>query len=131
MFRRFLAFIGLIEVLYPEKLIDTFERIALDNLDECELKSWAGFCTRLEGVIYLFLAWRGETSYSAFKVVPSGIGLLALVYPRRFIDISAAVGYADAEAFEWKPWGTRWPGLLAFCTYYSPSTNYERTKHRF
>lgn len=115
MLRKILTAIGLVEVLSPEALIDAAEGIALENPDECEIKSWMVPVARGEGLLYLFLAWRSAPSYASFKKFLSVIGVLALLYPRVFVDYSARIAYQDAASCQWKPWVypvTRLVGLI-------------------
>ncbi|GAB6862850.1 hypothetical protein ACFR97_16595 [Haloplanus litoreus] len=115
MLRKVLTSITIVEALWPETLIDTAEGIALDNPDECELKSWVVPGARLEGLVFLVLMWRSNTSYSRFKKFLGVIGILALLYPRAYVDYAAEIAYTDATTCEWKSWvypGTRLIGLL-------------------
>ena len=115
MLRTVLTPIAIVEVLWPETLIDTAEEIALDNPDECELMSWVVPGARLEGFVFLVLMWRNNTSYSRFKKFLGVIGILALLYPRAYVDYAAGIAYTDASTCEWKPWvypGTRLIGLM-------------------
>ena len=115
MLRTVLTPIAIVEVLWPETLIDTAEEIALDDPDECELMSWVVPGARLEGFVFLVLMWRNNTSYSRFKKFLGVIGILALLYPRAYVDYAAEVAYTDATTCEWKSWvypGTRLIGLV-------------------
>ena len=115
MLRKVLTSITIVEALWPETLIDAAEEIALDNPDECELKSWIVPGARLEGLVFLVLMWRSNTSYSRFKKFLGVIGILALLYPRAYVDYAAEIAYTDATTCEWKSWvypGTRLIGLL-------------------
>lgn len=63
----------------------------------------------------MLLAWRGDTPYDAFKKFLGIIGVLAVLYPRLFIDYAADIAYTDSEQCDWKPWChpcTRVLGLL-------------------
>ena len=115
MLRKFLTTICAVEVLTPEALINTAEQIALENPDECELQSWVLPGARFEGAAFLILMWRSNASYSSFKKFLGGIGLLALLFPRSYVEYGARLAYRDASTCEWKPWvytGTRLVGLL-------------------
>lgn len=115
MLRKVLTAIGLVEVLSPEALIDAAEGIALENPDECEIKSWVVPVARGEGLLYLFLAWRSDAAYASFKKFLGVIGVLALLYPRVLVDHSARIAYYDAATCQWKPWVypvTRLVGLI-------------------
>lgn len=102
MLRTILSIIGVIEILSPEQLIDAAERLALENPEGCELEPWVVPIARVEGLSFLFLAWRSRRSYSAFKKFLGVIGLLALLYPRAYVDYAADIAYA--EDCRWRPW---------------------------
>jgi hypothetical protein len=115
MLRTLLTTVSIVEVISPKKLIDAAEKIALDNPTACERRSWVVPGARLEGLLFLVLMWRSNTSYSTFKTFLGSIGLLALLYPRAYVDYGAKLAYVDAANCEWKPWvypGTRLVGLL-------------------
>lgn len=104
MLRKILTGIGLINILSPEALIDAAEQLALENPEECHINSWVVPVARLEGVFYLFLAWKSETSYTEFKKFLGVIGALALLYPRVFVDYAARIAYDDVQNCTWKSW---------------------------
>lgn len=115
MLRQILTAVTVVEALTPEKLIDAAEQIALDNPTECERRSWVVPGARLEGILILLVMWRSEASYSAFRKFLGVIGLLALLFPRAYVEYGSGLAYADATTCEWKPWvypGTRVVGFL-------------------
>lgn len=115
MLRKILTPICAVEVLAPEALVDAAEQIALENADECERRSWVIPSARLEGLLFLAMMWRSDSSYSSFKKFLGIVGILALLYPRVYVDSGARLAYVDASECEWKPWvyaGTRFVGLL-------------------
>ena len=115
MLRPVLSAIGIIELVSPQALIDAAEGIALENPAECELRPWVVPGARLEGLVFLFMMWRSDGSYAAFKRFLGLIGILALVYPRTYIDYGSSLAYTEESSPEWKGWvypGTRIIGLL-------------------
>lgn len=115
MLRKILTAITIVEALSPERLIDTAEQIALDNPTDCELRSWVVPGARLEGLLILALIWRSDASYSAFKKFLGVIGLLAMLYPRSYIEFGSELAYVDSKKCNWKPWvylGTRVVGFV-------------------
>ena len=115
MLRKILTTIGVVELLTPEALIDAAEQIALDNPDECKLQSWVIPGARVEGLLFLLLIGRSDASYSRFKKFLGIIGILALVFPRAYVDYGAELAYTDSDNCMWKPWvyhGARLVGLL-------------------
>ncbi|MFH5801914.1 hypothetical protein [Haladaptatus sp. CMAA 1911] len=110
-----LSAIGIIELLSPEALINRTEQLALDNPDDCELRSWVVPGARIEALFILVSVWRSDHSYSTFKRFLGVIGLFALVFPRAYVDYGTQLAYTDASDCRWKPWvyvGTRLVGLV-------------------
>ncbi|WP_129115954.1 hypothetical protein [Halegenticoccus tardaugens] len=115
MLRKALTMVAIVETLSPERLIEIAERLALDNPADCELQPWVVPGARFEGLLFLVLMWRSDTSYSTFKKFLGVIGLLALLHPRTYVDYGAELAYVDAANCEWKQWvypGTRLVGVL-------------------
>lgn len=115
MSRKILTQIGIVELLTPDALIGAAEQIALDNPVECELRPWVIPGARIEGLAFLFLTWRRDESYSAFKQLLGIVGVLALLFPRAYIEYGSRLAYTNATDPRWKPWvypGTRAVGLL-------------------
>ena len=115
MLRTFLLAVGLVEILTPESLLESAERIALENPEECARRSWVVPFARAEGVFFVWLAGRGGDSYSTFKTFLGIVGLVALLFPRVFVDHAAEIAYIDAGRCEWKAWCypvTRLVGIL-------------------
>lgn len=115
MLRKILTTIGLIELLAPEALIATAERVALEDPDECELRSWVMTGARVEGLALLLLVWGSDASYSRFKKALGLIGILAVSSPHVFVGCATPLAYTDASNCNWKPWvyqGTRLVGVL-------------------
>jgi len=115
MLRLLLSAIGITELLSPNALIGRAEKLALENPDDCELRSWVVPGARVEGFLILVSMWRSDRSYSAFKQFLGLIGLLALVFPRAYVDYGAELAYTDASECKWKLWvyvGTRVVGLV-------------------
>lgn len=112
MFRTILSVIGLIELLSPEALIERAERLALDNPDDCELQSWIVPIARVEGLAFVTLVWRSDASYSRLKRFLGVIGVLALLYPRAYVDYGSELVYVDAAECEWKPWVYPWTRIV-------------------
>lgn len=115
MLRALLTAVAAVELLAPRALIDRAERLALDNPEECEWRSWVVPVARLEGFAFLVLMWRSDASYATFKKLLGAIGIAALVYPRAYVDLGGTLAYTDDTVPEWKPWvypGTRFVGLV-------------------
>ena len=59
--RALLAVFGLVELLFPKRLVDAMMELATTNESEFELRSWVYTVARIEGLIIIILAlWRGR-----------------------------------------------------------------------
>ena len=104
-----------VEVIAPEALIESAERFALDNPDECELRDWVIPGARVEGLIFLAMMWASDSSYSTFKRFLGIIGLFAFLFPQTYVDYGGGLAYTSESAPEGKPWvysGTRLVGIV-------------------
>lgn len=104
MLRGLLVAIGLVDLLAPRTFIAAAEGIALENPAECNLKPWVYPVARAEGLLFLGLAWRGDTAISRFKQFLGVVGVLTVLNPRLFIDSAARIAYTDPDRCHWKPW---------------------------
>lgn len=114
MLRTILTVFGVAELLKPGALIETAEKLALENPDECEVRPWVISGARAEGAFFLLLVRRSSGSFSSFKKFLGVIGVLAFLFPRKYLEFGSKLAYTDAEACQWKPWvyhGTRLVGL--------------------
>ncbi|MGM0605522.1 MAG: hypothetical protein ACQETB_07600 [Halobacteriota archaeon] len=104
MLKNVFRLIGLAEVLSPDGLIDRAERLALENPDECDVRSWIPHVARAEGIVFLYLTSRSDASYAAFKKFLGVIGILAMLYPKLYVDYAADIAYVDSERCQWNSW---------------------------
>lgn len=115
MLRELLSPVCAVELLAPATLIESAERVALENPEACERRSWVVPGARLEGLVVLWLLWRSDESYAAFKRFLGLVGVLVLLFPRAYVEYGSGVAYTETSSPEWRPWvytGTRLVGLL-------------------
>ncbi len=103
MIRKLLVFLGVLELLVPGRVVAVAERIALDNPDDPELRAWTLPIARLEALVWLLLAVRGDPHGRVRKLLAIVCGPAAL-FPRRYVDVGARLAYVDPDRCEWKPW---------------------------
>ncbi|AUV81362.1 hypothetical protein C2R22_06550 [Salinigranum rubrum] len=99
---RLLTLAGLIEALFPGRIVAVAERLAFDDRGEAELRSWIRPATRIEGVLWVLLSRR---STSSLLRVPVGLlGVLIAVAPRRAADLGLKLAYERSETIELASW---------------------------
>jgi hypothetical protein len=87
----------------PERVVGFWERLALENPDECTLRWWVIPLARLEGLVFLTLSER-ETSGARFEQFLGVLGIPALLFPKQYIDWSTKLAYEDPDRCEWRSW---------------------------
>ncbi|WP_254545043.1 hypothetical protein [Halomarina pelagica] len=53
-----LGTLGLLELLFPERVLEVSKRLTVESPDDCEWKPWVATATRLEGLVFVLLALR-------------------------------------------------------------------------
>ncbi|KTG30268.1 hypothetical protein [Haloferax profundi] len=56
MIRGLLAVFGIVELLFPDQLVDALTRVAYEDGDEMTAKPWVTTVARIEGAVFVFLA---------------------------------------------------------------------------
>lgn len=56
MIRLLMALFGIVELLFPDRLVDTLTRIAYEEGDEMQAKPWVTTAARVEGATLILLA---------------------------------------------------------------------------
>lgn len=115
MLRKLLVLVGMLELLVPDRVITVVERFALENPGDCELRAWTVPMVRLEALVWLLVASRGDPHGQVRTLLALTCGPAAL-FPQRYIDIGARLVYDDPDRCEWTPWivpATRMMGLAA------------------
>lgn len=97
MLRRLLVAFGIVELPFPERVIDHSERLVLENPDDCELEPWVTTLARLEGLAFLWLVLRNRASLVTFRSLFGLNGLLAVLSPEGFLDYWTGIVYEDHE----------------------------------
>ncbi len=89
--------IGLVMALVPQHVLRWYERIALEEPDACEARPWVVSAIRAEGLVYLLVALVGGRASSVLKSVVGGVSLVALLFPRRYLDTGHALVYENSD----------------------------------
>lgn len=94
--------LGVVMAVFPNRVLAAFERLFLENPDECEAKSWVTKGVRFEGLAYLLIALRGGKPFGPLAKVFGLFGLVAFLFPKRYLAFGSALAYGNADACEWK-----------------------------
>jgi hypothetical protein len=101
MLRHFLGALGLLTALIPDRIVDVFEAIAVENPEENTVHSWFDPLIRAEGVVITLAALRDGRLYAWLLNVTGIVGAVLLFIPRLYEQIAGALVYEDPESVEW------------------------------
>ncbi|MFO7925585.1 MAG: hypothetical protein ACQET5_06340 [Halobacteriota archaeon] len=104
MLRTTLIVFGLVEVVAPQPIIDTCERIGLKNPENAQLRPGANLLARLEGAMLVLLLVRGREQSPISSALLGGAGALAVLYPDPLIRLSQSFAYENSTELELRPW---------------------------
>ena len=101
MLRHFLGALGLLTALIPDRIVDVFEAIAVENPEENTVHSWFDPLIRAEGVVITLAALRDGRLYAWLMNITGIVGAVLLFIPRLYEQIAGALVYEDPESVEW------------------------------
>ena len=104
MLRTLLALGGLVLALVPELILSVYERYAISAPPEPTARSWVPSYIRAEGIIAIVLAALGGRLYRAGLWFVGAVGVVALAYPRQYLETAGALAYEDGDELEWAGW---------------------------
>ena len=101
MLQQFLGVLGVLTTLAPDRIVDVFEAIAVENPEENTVHSWFSPLIRAEGVVVTLAALRGGRLYAWLLNVTGIFGAVLLFLPRLYERIAGPLVYEDPESVEW------------------------------
>lgn len=115
MARVIFGLLGLVSALFPERVCKTYERIAIENPDECTARASFIPAIRTEGLMFAVVSLVGGTAYAWLMNLVGAAGALAVLFPEQSLTLQARVVYEQPDTVEWKERFTtvvRWFGVL-------------------
>jgi len=101
MLRQFLGALGILTALVPDRIVNVFEAIAVENPEENTVHSWFGTLIRVEGVVITLAALRDGRLYAWLMNVTRIVGAVLLFVPRLYEQMAGPLVYEDPESVEW------------------------------
>lgn len=101
---RLLTFVGVVETLFPGRVVAVAERLAFRDRGEAELRSWIRPAARAEGLLWVLLARRGASS--PLRLLLGFLGVPLVLAPRRAAAVGLRLAYERSETIELAPWVT-------------------------
>ncbi|WP_181693217.1 hypothetical protein [Natronomonas sp. LN261] len=100
--RILLAALGAGMTLFPDRILAAYERVAFENPDDADAKSWLPAAIRAEGALYVLLCVLGGAAYGWFVRLVGGVGAVVAVFPRRYLGWGGRLAYERPDDLRWR-----------------------------
>lgn len=101
MARTFVGLLGILTALFPDKVIDVFEDVAVANPDECTIKPLIRSGIRAEGVVVTAASLIGGRTYARMMNLTGLFGVVVLLFPRLYREFATTLLYEEPDGVEW------------------------------
>lgn len=101
MARATIGLLGAVTTLFPESAIDVFERVAVENSEECTTNSWIVPAIRTEGIVITVACLIGGRAYAWMMNLTGAFGVLVLLFPQLYREFATALLYERPDEVEW------------------------------
>lgn len=102
MIREVVGFLGVISTLVPNRIIDLFERLAIDNHEDRRERSWFSPMIRAEGLLITVVCLLKGRPYAWMMNLTGAFGAVILFFPDLYRKLAAMLLYEEPEQVEWK-----------------------------
>lgn len=101
MLRVVVGLLGLLTTLFPDRILDVFEAVSIENPDESVTKSWVSSVIRAEGVGLTLASLTGGRAYHRLMDLTGIFGAIVILFPRAYRRFAIALLYEDPAEVEW------------------------------
>ncbi|ELY66450.1 hypothetical protein [Natronococcus jeotgali] len=101
MLRAIVGVLGAVAALVPEKTIERFERVALEESGDRHLEPRARTAVRVEGILTVGASLLGGATFAGLMKLTGAFGAVLLLFPGRYQRLAGRLLYGDPEAVEW------------------------------
>lgn len=102
MIRALLSALGLVLALFPDRVLEWYEGVALEAPDAATAKPWVPNAIRAEGVLYALLCVTGGAAYAWFMRLVVAVGAVAAAVPKRYLDFGGRLAYERPSELQWR-----------------------------
>jgi hypothetical protein len=99
--RLILGVLGAITALFPDRVIDLFEEMAITNPENSSTRSWFRSSVRAEGVLITVACLRGRRLYAGLMNLTGLFGAVVLLFPNVYRKIATTIMYEQPDQVEW------------------------------
>ncbi|GAA0506517.1 hypothetical protein SAMN04488066_101187 [Halorubrum aquaticum] len=106
MIRAILGFVGALTALFPDRMVDAFETVAIEE-DGADTRPWVGSAVRAEGVLAVAVALLGGRTYAWLLNLTGVFGVVVFAFPEAYREFAARFLYERSEEVRWADRSTR------------------------
>ncbi|GAB7011318.1 MULTISPECIES: hypothetical protein [Halobacteriales] len=101
MIRTIVGVLGAISALFPDEIVELFEKLAISNPDEGTVRGWIRPAVRSEGVLIAALSLFNGRAYALLMNLTGVFGAIVLLFPDLYQRFATAFLYERPESIEW------------------------------
>lgn len=101
MMRPFIGLLGILAALFPDRVIDVFEAVAMENPTESTIKSWIPSGIRIEGILVTVASLIDGRAYAWMMNLTGVFGGIVLLDPQLYSKFATVLLYEDPDDVFW------------------------------
>lgn len=101
MVRAFIGILGVLTAIFPNRIIELFEAVAIENPDDCTRKPWIDSGIRTEGIVVAVVSVIGRRVYAWLLNLTGVFGAVILLFPEGYRDFATTLLYEHPDEVEW------------------------------
>jgi len=101
MIRTLVGILGAISALFPDKIVELFEKLAIANPSEGTVRGWVRPAIRSEGVLIAAISLLNGRAYAWLMNLTGAFGAIVLLFPDLYRRFATAFLYERPESIEW------------------------------
>jgi len=101
MIRTLVGVLGALSALFPDEIVELFEKLAIANPSEGTVRGWVRPAVRSEGVLIAVISLFNRRAYAWLMNLTGVFGAIVLLFPDLYRRFATAFLYERPESMEW------------------------------
>lgn len=101
MLRAVVCVLGIFTALFPDRILDVFETVAIENPDEATTKSRIESGIRAEGIVVTIATLVGGRAYARMMDLTGVFDAIFLLFPYQYRRFALMLLYEQPDEVEW------------------------------
>lgn len=102
MIREVIGFLGVVSALVPNRIINLFERLAIENPEDGRTRSWFAPIIRAEGAVITLVCLLKGKPHAWMMNLTGVFGAIVLFFPNLYRKLATTLLYENPEQIEWR-----------------------------